>query len=155
MTFIQYKPRKIEFYQTVKVNDWQIKVYTFTFRENFQAKEVLENAIAKLPEWLETTKTLDFETYQIGFLMVHEGRDGVWVILSWWTGENMLRSVTYCTSEAMPKEFVLTPKTGGMVCVWELELINFERKMWIEHILKKSEKPDFAGYLNEKLSGEF
>lgn len=155
MSFTPYKPRKIEFCQIVNVNSWQVKIYTFTFRKQFQANEVLENALSKLSEWLELSKTLDFETYKIAFLMVHEGRDGVWVILNWWTGENMLRSVTFSASKAMPAEFVLTPKEGGMVCVWELEVVDFERKMWIEHILKKAETPDFARYLNETLSGNY
>lgn len=155
MGFIQYKPRKIDFHNTIRVNNWQIKVYKFTFRETFQADEILEKAIAKLPEWLETAKTLNFEIYHIGFLMIHEGRDGIWCILSWWLGENMLRSLTFSTSTASPNDFTLNPQKGGMVCVWELEVINFERKMWIEHILKKAENPDFAGYLNEKMSGEF
>lgn len=87
--------------------------------------------------------------------MIHEGRDGVWVILSWWTGENMLRSVTFATSAAMPKEFVITPKEGGMVCVWELEVIDFERKMWIEYVLRKAKNPDFAGYLEQRIEGYF
>ena len=24
----------------------------------------------------------------------------------------------------------------GMACVWELEVIDFERKAWLEHVLK-------------------
>jgi hypothetical protein len=150
-----YQKRRIEFRQIVGANTWQIKVYTISYKDKFESVEVLENAIANLPNWLETTKSPNFETYKIAFLIVHEGRDGVWNILSWWTGENMLRSVTFCTSAAMPKEFVMTPQTGGMVCVWELEIVEFERQMWIEHILKKADKPDFTGYLEQKIDGYF
>lgn len=153
--FKVYQPRKIKFCSNVSANSWNVKVYTITFRDKFESKPVLENAVTNLPKWLKKSKILGLETYQIAFLIVHEGRDGVWNILSWWTGENMLRSVTFATSTAMPNEFVLTPKDGGMVCVWELEIIDFERKMWIEHILKKAEKPDFAGYLEQKIEGYF
>lgn len=155
MTFANYKPRKIGFHQIVDINSWQIKVYTITFREEFQSVSALESAITKLPDWLKLSETLEFENYQIGFMMVHEGRDGVWVILSWWTGENMLRSVTFANSAEAPEEFHLTPKEGGMVCVWELEVVDFERRMWIEHVLKKADQPDFRGYLEQNIEGYF
>jgi hypothetical protein len=150
-----YQPRKVEFRRIVSIDNWKIKVYTLTYKTGFEADEVLENALANLPEWLEITKTLDFETYKIAFLMVHEGRDGVWCILSWWLGENMLRSVTFGASLENPNQFEMLPKEGGMVCVWELEIVDFERKMWIECILKKAEKPDFAGYLEQRIDGYF
>ena len=67
----------------------------------------------------------------------------------------MLQSVTFYTSFDDANEFEKTPQKGGMACVWELEIIDFERKMWIEYILKKVENPDFAGYLNQQLNGEF
>lgn len=150
-----YKPRKIEFHHLETVNNWKIKVYSITFKNKFSADKVLANAIANLPKWLEGTKLLGLETYKIAFLIVHEGRDGVWTLLNWWIGENMLQSVTFYTSFDDENEFEETPQTGGMACVWELEIIDFERKMWIEYILKKVENPDFAGYLNQQLNGEF
>lgn len=67
MSFTPYQPRKIEFRQIVNLNDWHVKVYTFTFREKFQAESALQNVIAKLPEWLKITKSLNFETYKIAF----------------------------------------------------------------------------------------
>lgn len=150
-----YQKRRVEFRQSISINDWKVKVYTLTYRNRFEANEILGKAVGKLVNWLEYTTKLDFEIYKIAFLMVHEGRDGVWSILNCWLGENMLRSITFRTSLSNPTEFEMLPEEGGMLCVWELEVVDFERKMWIEHILKKAETPDFAGYLNEKLSGEY
>lgn len=154
-SFKIYQPRKIEMRRVAPVKDWNIKVYTITFQEKFNSKTVLDNAIFKLPKWLEKAKLLGLETYKIAFLIVHEGRDGVWSLFNWWIGENMLQSVTFYTSFDDAEQFEETPKEGGMACIWELEVIDFERKMWIEHILKKTEKPDFARYLEQKISGDF
>lgn len=150
-----YQPRLIEFHSVTNVNTWNIKLYTITFQDRFTSEIVLENAINKLPEWLKKTKTLGLETYKAGFLIVHEGRDGFWILFNWWTGENMLQSVTFYTSFDDTNQFEETPKEGGMFCIWELEVVDFERKMWIEYILKKAENPDFEAYLNETLSGNF
>ncbi|MBX7174026.1 MAG: hypothetical protein K1X72_23850 [Pyrinomonadaceae bacterium] len=150
-----YKPRKIELHHLETVNNWHIKVYSITFKNKFGADKVLANAIKNLPKWLEKTNLLGLETYKIAFLIVHEGRDGVWTLFNWWIGENMLQSVTFYTSFDDANEFEETPQKGGMACVWELEIIDFERNMWIKYILKKAENPDFAGYLNQQLNGEF
>ena len=154
-SFKIYQPRKVEFRQIANVNNWNVKVYAITYQDKFASEEVLENALANLPKWLEKSKMLGLETYKIAFLIVHEGRDGVWSLLHWWIGENMLQSVTFYTSFDNPNEFEETPKEGGMICVWELEVVEFERKAWIEYILKKAEQPDFTGYLNQTLTGEF
>ncbi len=152
--FTQYKPRKVEFRQLLTVSDWTIKVYTITHRASFAAETILENALAQLPTWLEKSKALKFPTYKIAFLIVHEGRDGVWTLINWWRGGEMLQSITFYTNFANPNEFQALPTEGFMACVWELAVISFERVMWVEYILKKADKPDFTGYLQKYLSKE-
>lgn len=153
--FKDYQPRRVKFCSIINASDWNIKVYALTFQAQFESQTVLNNAILNLPKWLEKSKSLGLEIYKIAFLLVHEGRDGVWSLLHWWIGENMLQSVTFYTSFDDANQFEETPKEGGMICVWELEVVDFERKMWIEYVLKKAENPDFTGYLNEKLEGCF
>lgn len=41
-----------------------------------------------------------------------------------------------------------------MACVWEIAVLSFERAMWIEHILKQADQPDFAGYCQQYLHKE-
>jgi hypothetical protein len=153
--FKQYAPRKVEFQRLADAGGWDVKVYTITCQDVFASHEALDNAVANLPKWLEKAQALDFETYKIAFLIVHEGRDGIWSILFWWIGENMLQSVTFSSHPDKPREFTQTPKEGGMVCVWEIEVINFERLKWVEHILRQPDSPDFSGYLSQQLNGNF
>lgn len=153
-SFAVYKPRKVEFYRLEETNDWNIKVYTITCRNAFESKGVLENVIENLPILLERSKLLGFETYKAAFLIVHEGRDGIWSLLNWWIGGEMLQSTTFYTDFNKPSKIQTRPKEGFMACVWEMAVISFERKMWIEHILKKAKNPDFTGYLGKYLSKE-
>ena len=153
-SFTRYKPRNVEFRQLLTSNDWTIKLYTITHRASFGAETFLANALAQLPTWLEKSKALKFPTYNIAFLIVHEGRDGVWTLINWWIGGEMLQATTFYTSFEKPGEFLLLPTEGFMACVWELAVISFERAMWVEYILKKAEKPDFTGYLQKYLSKE-
>jgi hypothetical protein len=149
-----YQPRKVELHELLTLNDWRIKVYTITHRASFASPHILANAIAQLPQWLANANVLKFPTYNIAFIIVHEGRDGVWTLVNWWLGGEMLQSFTYFTDYETPHEFTPLPRKGFMACVWELAVISFERAMWIEHILKKAKQPDFTAYCQQYLQKE-
>jgi hypothetical protein len=153
-SFTQYKPRKVEFNQLLTLDGWQVKVYTITHRAAFASDTILTNAVASLPQWLEQSTALGLPTYNTAFLIVHEGRDGVWSLISWWIGGEMLQSLTYFTRFDQPHEFVRLPQEGFMACVWEMAVMSFERAMWIEYVLKKAEEPDFTSYWQKYLSKE-
>jgi len=150
--FAQYKPRLVELNQLAKVERWDVKVYTITNRPAFESINVLENALANLPKWLARSRELEFPTYDQAFLIVHEGRDGVWTLINWWTGGEMLKSKTFFTDFDKPDEFEEVPRDGFMACVWELAVISFERSMWVECVLERSANPDLTGYSQRQLN---
>ena len=150
-TFRAYRQRSIEFHQLARVGRWTVKVYTITHRSSFESPEILENAVLNLPEWLEKSSQLNLPTYDTAFLIVHEGTDGVWTLVNWWTGGEILQGATFYTSFEKPDQFERVSKEGLVACVWELEVLCFERAMWIECVLKKSDNPDFAGYLQKHI----
>lgn len=150
----KYQPRKVEFHQLLTFDDWRVKVYTITHRTSFASSNVLTNAIANLPKWLAEAIALQLPIHNIAFLVVHEGRDGVWTLINWWVDENMLQSMTFFTRTDQPDEFAPLPHGTFMACVWEMAVLSFERAMWIEHILKQADHPDFTGYCNQYLHKE-
>jgi hypothetical protein len=149
-----YQTRKVEFNRVVTVGVWSVKVYQITHRLKFESEGILDHAVLNLPAWLERSNTLGFETHRTAFLIVHEGRDGVWTLLNWWLGGEMLQSITFHTHHDRPGVFRMLPQEGFMACVWEMAVTAFEREMWIEHILKKAGNPDFAAYLAAHLDEE-
>jgi hypothetical protein len=152
--FKLYKPREVRFDSLRNQADWSVKVYTITTRPSFEAKEVLENAVARLSEWLDKSKMSGMPTYGVAFLIVHEGRDGIWSLINWWMGGEVLQSMTFFTPFGCPNVFEKPPAEGFMSCVWEQAVIFFERSQWVEFVLKKAEKPDIKSYLNVHLNAE-
>ncbi len=64
-----------------------------------------------------------------GFTIAHRGRSAAMALVYWWAEENEVHRRAY----AGP---ALQPLTGtGMACVWELEVIDFERRAWLEDVL--------------------
>jgi hypothetical protein len=143
-----YVPRRIEPGPLQRVGEWKIKTYTITCRNTFESKQSLKNAVLSLPAWLENARTLGYQTHGVAFLIVHEGRDGIWTLINWWLGDgDLLQGEVFFSPFDNLSNYVPMRGTGLMACVWEMEVINFEREMWVKHVLKRPDSPNFDSYL--------
>lgn len=147
-----YKARKIDFIQNVTTGSNHVKVYTITNKETYSSPETLESCIKALPTWVKDMDDSNLPTHRHAFLIVHEAREGVLILMNWWTGGEMLETKIYFANYNSPT--VLEPSifdTKALVCIWELEIFLHERKAWIQHILEKAENPNFMGYMKDHL----
>ena len=151
--FEQYEPRLVSFERIEEVNELKVKVYTISKGEEFRSTVTLENAISNLEEWLKISKKLGLTTHGIANLIVHEGRDGVWSLVNWWVGGEMLQNLTFFSPRSSPDEFEVCPEDGSMACVWEMSVVCHERKAWMKHVLKNAKSPNFKGYLDDVING--
>jgi hypothetical protein len=71
----------------------------------------------------------------LGFTIAHDAATAGLAIVYWWANENELHQRAFAAPLDDPGE--LEPADGtGMACVWELEVIDFERRAWLEDVLK-------------------
>ncbi len=146
-TFEKYKPRKISFDQWFKVSDWIVKIYTITKLDAFNSHSILKNIKEQIPNWLNEIERTDLPTYSNAFVIVHEAREGVWILLNWWTGGEMIETKVYFSNFDQPEIIMDSPYSdNSLLCVWELEIFAHERKSWIKHVLEKSHLPNFEEY---------
>jgi len=69
-----------------------------------------------------------------GFTIAHDAQAAGLGLVYWWANDNELHARLYASPLDDPA--ALTPYTGaGMSCVWELEVIDFERRAWLEDVL--------------------
>src|SRR6201986_2544949 len=69
-----------------------------------------------------------------GFTVAHDAKLAALAIVYWWENENELHARYFQAPKDDPGE--LEEVTGtGMACVWELEVIDFERRAWLEDVL--------------------
>ncbi|MEM8895024.1 MAG: hypothetical protein AAGC88_10635, partial [Bacteroidota bacterium] len=90
--FDLYKPRRIAYAGLTRIDDWAIKVYTITLHESFGSHQVRSTVMNRLEEMLAKAFSSALPTHRHVILILHEAREGVWVILSWWTGGEMLET---------------------------------------------------------------
>jgi hypothetical protein len=81
-----------------------------------------------------------------GFVIAHDARTAGLALVYWWANENEVHGRFFASPLDDPA--ALVPNDGtGLACVWEMEVIDFERRAWLEHVLKDD---DLDGYLAER-----
>ncbi len=144
--FTPYSERTIQFVKVDTHENWRIKVYTIT-RQNSSIDALTWVQIkSHLTGWLEKCHAYKLPVYQIATMIVHAGVDACYVLINWWTGENMLQNYVYIKKD-QDADFSLYSGDGMTACVWELAVIWHERNAWIKHILMQPEHPQFEQYL--------
>ena len=156
-----YEPRPIRFLHLAAVDGWRLKVYGISARQERPDPAAVQAALRLATERLPRPATtfgdevgadLSGERYGVGVLIVHEGREGLFVLMSWWAGENMLHHHVYFAPDGPPFPFEYLSSTGVIACVWELAVLAFEREAWVETVLADPAGPDLGAYLARTLS---
>jgi hypothetical protein len=83
----------------------------------------------------------------VGFTIAHDAADAGLGIVYWWANDNEIYQRVFASPRHDPGALVATDATG-MACVWELEVIDFERRAWLEDVLKGG---DVERYLSRRL----
>ena len=147
-----YQARKIEFKGYLSIDNWQLKVYTIVKDGTFEYPEFYANVQLQLPIWLSHDNSFNSNHNSVGFLILHAGTEGIFSIINWWVGDNMLNTHIFKTDYNNLNRFDKISGDGLAPCIWELEIINHERLSWINQVLKKPKEPDFQEYLNATFS---
>ena len=86
--------------------------------------------------------------HNVGFVIVHQGKRANWLLTHWWIHQDIC---CHLVSRSLLEDPVRFERVSGpiMACVWELIVVNFERRAWISTALRT--KPDFHKYLAERL----
>ena len=145
--FDQYKGRNIKFQGLHITDGWALKIYTISMHEHFQSHTTLQSILSQLDSlFLSKARQSTLPTHHHAFLIIHEAREGVWILFNWWIGGEMIESEVFFSSYSTPRVISKNPHTGALVCVWELEVIIHERQAWITHVLKNASDPEFSNY---------
>jgi hypothetical protein len=148
----RYAPRPVRFLGLIACNDWRIKVYSISVKAERVENGVLEHVRSLLPAWLTNSTLYDLPTYRIATLILHEGKEGCFAIVSWWIDINMLQTCVYLATDPEQRDFCFFSDRGMFTCVWELGVHWFERNAWVQHVLKV---PDDACGLDNYLAEHF
>jgi hypothetical protein len=128
-----YERRKVTADSVVAVQGCLIKPYRVSYPAPQGEAEV---AAFDMPALIaRALPTLDGPAFHdLGFAIVHQGRDGAYLLLARWHGGHNLGSATYG----------LVDESGGipglvrlplLACIWELAIYAHERDAWVRTMM--------------------
>lgn len=147
-----FRPRPVRFLELFECGPWRIKLYGLTAEHT----RLLPELVAAAKELIGTLLPGDLTSagaYGVGFAGIHCGADSNFVFVDWWANENELHHRVFTSSLDQPLE--LSPgKDGLSACVFDLQVIWFERNAWVDKVLANPNNPDLEAYLQKRLSDD-
>ena len=143
----EFRPRPARFLGLWEIGGWRMKAYGL-HAEHTRLLPELVTAARQLAGRVLPGDAPD--AYGVGFLGVHCGRDSNFVFVDWWANENELHHHVFLSSREKPLDLAPAPP-GVCACVWDLQLIWFERNVWVEKVLNNPRGADLEAYLKKVL----
>lgn len=126
-----YEERIFSFYGVHQLGEALIKVYGISRDGSDLAAPVVDTATS-LASAFVGSQPMDAP---VGFVIVHVAREAVFYVLCCWNDENMLRIEVFRASLSAPEHVESIVDTRIVACVWELEIIAYERDLWVSEVL--------------------
>jgi hypothetical protein len=141
-----YHQRRCEYLSEERVGDWRLKLYGLARPEQGVRPELAETTLALAAECLPP---VDAEHHGAAFAIAHDARWPI-ALIYWWQGQNELHSRIYVGSE--PTDLSPAGPTA-FGCVWELGVVETERRAWIEEVIGNPDGPDLDAYMARRFEG--
>lgn len=139
-----YADRPTTFDRVIARAGWRLKQYTIRNRDSVN-ESAFDEAMAFALDALPSPAT-DALRPGVGFVIRHEGATARYLVLCWWDNENELPMRIW----VQPTDGSTCWRRAGLresVCVWDLAVIEHERRAYIAHVLARGAAPDLDGYL--------
>jgi hypothetical protein len=152
MQITPHRPRFARFMRLAPVGGWHLKLYGIaTHREH--ARPDLLNATLDLAATVLPQPPVTADHYGVGFAIAHDANAASIGIVYWWQSSNELHQRIHVGPLEPPSAMAPTENQAAG-CVWELAVVEFERRAWLADVLARPEGPDLAAYLSRRFNGD-
>jgi hypothetical protein len=145
-----YAPRHVRFVRREEHGGWRVKLYGIALAGREPDPEFLD-ATRDLAASVLPQPAIGDGRYGIGFATAHDAASAWIALVYWWQSENELHQRIYVSPKERPIAFEQVENQPAG-CVWELAIVDFERRAWIEDVLANPGGPDLARYLSRTLA---
>jgi hypothetical protein len=148
-----YAPRPIRFLGVHEHAGWRIKLYSITYGDSPLDRATfntgLQLAIPDLPQPAESAHRPG-----VGFAIFHQGRGWHYLVLNWWDNENELPQRIWVRERDGATARWRRAEGNQSICVWDLQVIFFEREMYVKHVLTSRDGVNVDEYVDAKFKSE-
>ncbi|MEM7049904.1 MAG: GNAT family N-acetyltransferase [Acidobacteriota bacterium] len=148
-----YAPRQCRFLGIETWQDWQCKLYGIT-RGGAEISAEQADAARQAVRATLPTPGQGPGRFGLGFAILHAGTEANWLLVDWWTDGGILRQKMLAAPLDQASGFVAVSDPEITACVWELAVIDHERRAWIEAGMARPSAVDEGTYLGRVLEGD-
>ena len=144
-----YRPRSLRFIRRQDLGDWRMKVYAIAADIEAGARPELVEATVDLARRVLPEPARGEETTGIGFVIAHDAAAASIGIVYWWQSVTELHQRSFIGPLDSPGRMqpIVHPGAG---CVYELGIVDFERRAWLADVLADPAGPDLDLYLGRR-----
>ncbi|WP_049564745.1 hypothetical protein [Streptomyces sp. SBT349] len=156
MNPLTYSPRLVKALPPVDVSGRVLKAYTM-----FAEPE--RHSAPPEPEWLRRHAASVLREppqegdHPVGFLILHHGMEADYLLVSQWYDADMLKHWVRGSVVDAEGDTTFAPlaQRDLIACVWELQIIGFERDAWVNTVLAQGrlDQASLDAYLGTTFSG--
>ena len=151
--FNPYIPRQVRPLGLHQVGEWRVKLHgLYATGDTTADPSAWEGALRAAAEALPKPAT-EGGRYGVGFVIVHRGTSAYWYVVGWWAYSCRLSIASYSARISDPADIARCP-TRQAGCVWELAVIDHERRAWTQSVMRSGHGPDIDAYLRAVLTAE-
>ena len=145
-----YEPRHVRFIRREDTNGWRLKLYGIALQGKEPGPAFVEATRDLAASVLPQPPAAD-DRYGVGFATAHDATSLYIALIYWRQSENELHQRIYVSPKEGPIAFEqVEHQPAG--CVWELAIVDFERRAWLEDVLSSPGAPNLEQYLERQLS---
>ena len=128
-----FAPRPIIAHDVLAHDDWRLKRYAITVDGAPLPWDAFADGLAMVLATLPCPAIAPGRA-GVGFVVAHRGRGADYVVLGWWSEENEL-PVRVVRRDQRPDAAWRPARDGESFCVWDLQVIAFERDAWVDTVM--------------------
>jgi hypothetical protein len=129
-----YRPREFRFQGVIVQGGWRLKRYSIRYLDRPPVSEDDWAAVAAISEPLLNLQA----SAGYAFCILHYGSDGDYLLIDWWSDGEILNQRLYFRAVGETR-FRDTRHRNWMACVWELQIVDAERRAWTDTALSRAE----------------
>jgi hypothetical protein len=148
-----YRPRPLRFIRLQSLGGWRLKVYGIAADLGVAARPELVEATLNLAAADLPQPAIADERYGVGFVIAHDARTASIGLIYWWESGNELHQRCHAGPLATPRAMTRL-KHPAAGCVWEIGIIDFERRAWLADVLANPAGPDIDLYISRQLNAD-
>lgn len=143
--FKPYLPRPLVFLGVESIRGHRLKVYSIHEADVAFERACFDSAFARIESVLPQRDAAT-GCPGLGFVILHQGATGDYLIVCWWDRENELPTRVLIRDEGDWR----AARGGESFCVWDLRVMWFEREAYVATLLAQRSAED---YLAQTVAG--